>query len=65
MRPSSNTGISIVALSVSMSATTWPLVTSSPSFTFQRTMVPASMVSESRGMVTEMGIGSSFRLQAL
>ena len=65
MRPSSNTGISIVALSVSMSATTWPLVTSSPSFTFQRTMVPASMVSESRGMVTEMGMGCFLAPQAL
>ena len=56
MRPSSKHCISIVALSVSMSATTDPDFTESPSLTFHLMTVPASIVSDRRGMVISMGI---------
>src|SRR5205823_1636045 len=55
--PSSYAVISIVALSVSTSAITSPEATLSPSLTFHLMMVPASIVSERRGMVMEMGMG--------
>ena len=56
MVPSSNAACSMVALSVSMSAITCPEVTLSPTLTCHLTTVPCSMVSESRGMVTLMGM---------
>jgi hypothetical protein len=56
--PSSKHCISIVALSVSMSASTSPERTASPSFTFHLMTVPASMVSERRGIVREIDMGS-------
>src|SRR5687768_5304495 len=46
----------MVALSVSTSAITSPAETLSPSLTFHLMMVPASIVSESRGMVMGMGM---------
>jgi hypothetical protein len=59
MVPSSKVCSSIVALSVSMSAMTWPDLTLSPGLTCHLTMVPTSMVSERRGMVMLVGMGGS------
>jgi len=54
--PSSKVCSSIVALSVSMSAMTSPLLTFWPGLMCHLTMVPCSMVSERRGMVRFFGI---------
>jgi hypothetical protein len=54
--PSSKASISIVALSVSISAIISPISTSSPSFLSQRTTVPSVMVSESLGISILIGI---------
>ena len=62
--PSSKTACSIVALSVSMSAMTWPELTRSPGLTCHLTTVPCSMVSERRGMVTLMGMAFLGRSRA-
>ena len=58
MRPSSKASSSIVALSVSMSASTSPGATVSPSLTCHLTTVPCSIVSDIRGMVTEIDIAA-------
>jgi hypothetical protein len=63
--PSSNTACSIVALSVSMSASTDPERTGSPSLTFHLMTVPASIVSERRGMVSSIGMGISQSCRSL
>src|SRR5690606_30598071 len=47
---------SIVALSVSISASTSPAETVSPSFTSQRASVPSSIVGESAGIFSSMAI---------
>ncbi len=54
--PSSKASISMVALSVSISAIISPISTSSPSFLSQRTTVPSVMVSESLGISILIGI---------
>src|SRR5690606_3627471 len=56
--PSSTASTSMVALSVSISAIRSPAETVSPSLTSQRASVPSSMVGESAGMVTSIGIAS-------
>jgi len=65
--PSSKASISIVALSVSISASTSPISTESPTFLCHLTRVPSVMVSESLGisMFTDMviyGGGSGQRM---
>ena len=60
--PSSKAWSSIVALSVSMSASTSPDDTLSPTLTFHLTTVPCSMVSDKRGMVTGIGMTNSIGL---
>src|SRR5438067_5972056 len=50
MRPSSTASNSIVALSVSISASTSPEWTSSPSLTSHLASLPSSMVGDSAGM---------------
>ena len=45
------------ALSVSISAISWPFSTSSPSETSHLRMVPSSMESDSRGMVMSVAMG--------
>ena len=54
--PSSNDWSSMVALSVSMSAMTSPLLIAWPSLTFHLTMVPCCMVSDRRGMEISIGM---------
>ena len=54
--PSSKASISMVALSVSISAMMSPISTSSPSFLSQRTTVPSSMVSDSLGISILIGM---------
>ena len=56
--PSSTASNSIVALSVSISAITWPDVTASPSFTSHLASVPSSMVGERAGIRISVGIGA-------
>ncbi len=56
--PSSTASISIVALSVSISASRSPDFTSSPSFTSHLASVPSSIVGESAGIRIDTGIGS-------
>src|SRR4029079_15108567 len=58
--PSSVASTSIVALSVSISAITSPDFTSSPSFLSHLARLPFSIVGESAGMSTSMGMGYCF-----
>ena len=62
--PPSKVSISIVALSVSISAMISPALSRSPSFLSHLTTVPSAIVSESWGMVISEGIcevqGSGF-----
>ena len=54
--PSSMLSTSIVALSVSISASTSPDLTTSPTATSHFDSVPVSIVGDSAGMVMSMGI---------
>ena len=56
---------SIVALSVSISASTSPSCTASPSCTSQRAIVPRSIVSDSRGMTISSATYASCQQSAL
>src|SRR5688572_26774537 len=55
--------ISIVALSVSISASGSPMETLSPSFFNQREICPSSIVGESFGMITFVAIRRSLRVR--
>jgi hypothetical protein len=57
MTPSSTASNSIVALSVSISASRSPDCTVSPSFTSHLASVPSSMVGESAGILISIDIG--------
>src|ERR1700688_5050357 len=57
MTPSSTASYSIVALSVSISAITSPVLTASPSFLSHLARLPFSIVGDSAGMLMLMGIG--------
>jgi hypothetical protein len=54
--PFASACISIVALSVSISASGSPMETLSPSFLSQRAICPSSIVGESFGMITFFAI---------
>ena len=54
--PSSTASTSMVALSVSISAMTSPALTSWPSLTSHLASVPSSMVGDSAGIRTSVGI---------
>ncbi len=56
--PDSGASTSTVALSVSISASTWPFSTGSPTARTQRTRVPSAMSKPSLGMVTTFAITS-------
>src|SRR6185295_1352192 len=58
--PSSVASTSIVALSVSISAMTSPDLTSSPSFLSHLARLPFSIVGESAGMSTSIGMAYFF-----
>ena len=55
-RPSSTASISMVALSVSISASTSPALTGSPSRFSQRARLPSVIVGESAGIRISIGI---------
>ncbi len=55
--PSSMASYSMVALSVSISASTSPVLTGSPSFFSHLARLPFSMVGDSAGMRILVGIG--------
>jgi hypothetical protein len=55
--PSSTASNSIVALSVSISAKMSPDLTSSPSLTSHLARVPSSIVGDSAGILSSVGIG--------
>ena len=57
--PSSTASISIVALSVSISAITSPAATLSPSFLSQRARLPSVIVGESAGIRISVGMAVS------
>src|ERR1700684_4013306 len=57
MTPSSTASYSMVALSVSISAMTSPVLTASPSFLSHLERLPFSMVGDSAGMSMLIGIG--------
>src|SRR5687767_49197 len=61
--PSSTASTSMVALSVSISAITSPDETVSPFFTCHLARVPSSMVGDSAGIRTWMGMGSGGRFE--
>ncbi len=63
--PSSKDCSSIVALSVSMSASASPVSTVSPGLTFHLRTVPDSIVSDKRGMVISIGIGKTSLVQPI
>ena len=60
--PSSNASISIVALSVSISASTSPISTLSPTCLCHLITVPSVMVSESLGISILMAMGDSLEV---
>ena len=62
IRPSSTASNSIVALSVSISASTSPDLTSSPSFFSHLASLPSVMVGDSAGIRISIGMRSSFGL---
>src|ERR1043166_9563498 len=57
--PSSTASTSIVALSVSISASTSPACTGSPTFLTQRAILPSVIVGDSAGISTSLAIYSS------
>src|SRR5882724_12690262 len=63
--PLANACISMVALSVSISANGSPMETRSPSFLSHRDSSPSSMVGESLGIITSVAICSSAKFQLL
>src|ERR1700686_1716973 len=60
MTPSSTASYSILALSVSISAITSPVLTASPSFLSHLARLPFSIVGDSAGMRMLMGMASWF-----
>ena len=60
--PSSNASISMVALSVSISASTSPISTLSPTFLCHLITVPSVMVSESLGISMLMAMGDNLEV---
>src|ERR1700731_686856 len=60
MAPSSTASYSMVALSVSISAMTSPVLTASPSFLSHLERLPFSIVGDSAGMRMLMGIALNF-----
>src|ERR1700722_13812498 len=60
MTPSSTASYSMVALSVSISAITSPVLTASPSFLSHLERLPFSMVGDSAGMRMLMGMALRF-----
>src|SRR5438445_13360942 len=60
--PSSTASTSIVALSVSISASTSPACTGSPTFLTQRAILPSVIVGDSAGISTSLAIYSSASL---
>src|ERR1700751_4100766 len=60
MTPSSTASYSMVALSVSISAMTSPVLTASPSFLSHLERLPFSMVGDSAGMRMLMGMALKF-----
>src|ERR1700730_5389185 len=65
MTPSSTASYSMVALSVSISAITSPVLTASPSFLSHLERLPFSMVGDSAGMRMLMGMARQFHQKFL
>src|SRR5580700_11757288 len=65
MTPSSTASYSMVALSVSISAMTSPVLTASPSFLSHLERLPFSMVGDSAGMRMLMGMARQFHQKFL